>query len=91
MGHRTVIGFMWVETTASEIWGIPTVIATSENSRLFALILTRFNPKMAEEPSNSGPLSYSRTGVRRDCPLPSADRESSFEPTGAVRPRTRLP
>ena len=37
MGHRTVIGFMWVVTTASEMWGIPTVIAPSENSRLFRL------------------------------------------------------
>ena len=28
---------MWVETTASEIWGIPTVIGSRENSRLLAL------------------------------------------------------
>ena len=37
MGHRTVIGFMWVETTVSEIWDIPPVFSTYENSRLIAL------------------------------------------------------
>ena len=37
MGHRTVIGFMWVETTVSEIWDIPPVFSTYENSRLFRM------------------------------------------------------
>ena len=36
VGHRTVIGFMWVGTTASEMWGIPSKFSTYYYSRLIS-------------------------------------------------------
>ena len=49
VGHRTVIGFMWVGTTASEMWGIPSKFSRTENSRLISTGRREHSHKYGQE------------------------------------------